>query len=107
MREKLMRAYRQRADILKALAHPARLIMIEAMQDSGRICVGDLVDMIGGDQSTVSKHLSLMKAAGLVEHKKQGQMSFYSLARPDVVELLDCVERIVEENIEATRSATG
>ena len=51
IRKKLFRAYEGRAEILKALAHPARLIMIETMQESGEICVNDLVEMIGCDQS--------------------------------------------------------
>jgi ArsR family transcriptional regulator len=103
MREKLLRAYRDRAEILKALAHPTRLIMIETMQDEGEICVGDLVEMVGGDQSTVSKHLAVLKAVGLVEHKKQGQRVLYRLALSNVADLLDCVESIIEEKFRTAR----
>jgi ArsR family transcriptional regulator len=103
MREKLFKAYADRAEILKALAHPTRLIMIETMQDEGEICVGDLVEMVGGDQSTTSKHLAVLKAAGLVEHKKQGQRMLYRLVLPRVAELLDCVEEIIEEKLESAR----
>lgn len=101
IREKLLRAYVERAAILKALAHPARIIMIETMHESGEICVQDLVEMVGSDQSTVSKHLGLLKLAGLVEHRKEGQRSFYRLARPSVAELLECVERIIEKSLGA------
>jgi len=103
MREKLLRAYRDRADILKALAHPTRLIMIETMRDEGEICVGDLVQMVGCDQSTVSKHLLVLKAAGLVEHTKQGQRVLYRLALSNVATLLDDVENIMEENAAPAR----
>lgn len=103
MREKLFRAYEDRAEILKALAHPTRLIMIETMCDEGEICVGDLVEMVGCDQSTISKHLVVLKAAGLVEHKKQGQRMLYRLALPKVAELLDCVEGVIEEKFKSTR----
>lgn len=103
IREKLLRAYRGRAKILKALAHPSRLIMIETMSDGGEICVGDLVEMIGDDQSTISKHLSLLESAGLVEYRKEGRRSLYRLARAGVVDLLDCVESILEERAEDVR----
>lgn len=96
IRERLLKAYEGRAEILKALAHPARLIMIETMRESGEICVNDLVEMVGSDQSTVSKHLALLKHAGLVERRKDGRQSFYSLAAPAVAELFDCVESIVD-----------
>ncbi len=105
IRKKLFRAYEGRAEILKALAHPARLIMIETMQESGEICVNDLVEMIGCDQSTVSKHLAILKQAGLVEDRKEGQRSFYRMARPPVADLMDCVERIMAENLEARHGA--
>ena len=103
IREKLLRAYRVRARILKALAHPSRLIMIETMSDGGEICVGDLVEMIGADQSTISKHLALLEAAGLIDYRKEGRRILYRLARPGVVDLLECVEGIVEEKRDAGR----
>ena len=105
IREKLFRAYGERAAILKALAHPTRLIMIETMRESGEICVQDLVEMVGGDQSTISKHLALLKQAGLVEDRKEGQRSFYRMARESIVELLDCVESVLGEGAEAERGA--
>ena len=103
IREKLIRAYRERARVLKALAHPSRLIMIETMSDGGEICVGDLVEMIGVDQSTVSKHLALLETAGLVDYRKEGRKMFYRLSRPSVVDLLECVEAVIEEQRQAGR----
>ena len=103
IREKLLRAYKERARVLKALAHPSRLIMIETMSDGGEICVGDLVEMIGDDQSTISKHLALLESAGLVEHRKDGRRSFYRIAQAGVVDMLECVERILEEKAEDVR----
>ena len=103
IREKLLRAYRERAKILKALAHPSRLIMIETMSDGGEICVGDLVEMIGADQSTVSKHLALLEAAGVIDYRKEGRRVLYRLARPSVVDLLECIEGVVEEKPDVGR----
>lgn len=93
--------YQMRAQILKAMAHPSRLIMIDAMNDRGEICVCDLVDIVGSDQSTVSKHLSILKQAGLVEDRKDGQKSYYSLRCPCVMDFFACAERVAEENLKA------
>lgn len=65
-----------RAPIFKALAHPSRLLMIEALRERER-CVGELTKLVGADVSTVSKHLSLMKSAGLVTAEKRGLNVFY------------------------------
>jgi ArsR family transcriptional regulator len=96
---KKMRIYEMRANILKAMAHPSRLMMIDAMNERGEICVCDLVDLVGSDQSTVSKHLSILKQAGLVEDRKEGQKAFYRLARPCVMNFFECVERVMQENL--------
>jgi DNA-binding transcriptional ArsR family regulator len=93
--------YEMRARILKAMAHPSRLMMIDAMNKGGEICVCDLVELVGSDQSTVSKHLSILKQAGLVEDRKEGQRSLYRLVRPCVMDFFGCVERVMEENLKA------
>lgn len=66
------RIYEIRAKIIKAMAHPSRLMMIDALA-KGEKCVCELRDLIGSDISTVSKHLSLMKEAGIVTDRKVGQ----------------------------------
>jgi ArsR family transcriptional regulator len=102
-RLKLMKAYETRAAILKAMAHPSRLMMIDALSDGGEMCVCELVQLVGSDQSTVSKHLSILKQAGIVNGRKDGQRSFYHLARPCVMNFFECVERVMEENLEDQR----
>lgn len=97
MRARVFKAYGGRAQILRALAHPSRLLMVEIMRDGGEICVSELVEVIGSDQSTVSKHLSILKQAGLVADRKEGQRSYYGLAAACINELLDDVERIIDE----------
>ncbi|MBI4832730.1 MAG: helix-turn-helix transcriptional regulator [Candidatus Lindowbacteria bacterium] len=96
---KKMKIYEMRANILKAMAHPSRLMMIDAMNKGGELCVCDLVDLVGSDQSTVSKHLGLLKQAGLVDDRKEGQKSFYRLTRPCVMNFFECVERVMQENL--------
>jgi DNA-binding transcriptional ArsR family regulator len=85
-----------RAAILKALAHPMRLFMIEQLADKS-YCVFELTEMVGLDVSTVSKHLSILRNAGLVSVQKIGKQVFYSLRIPCALNFLDCVEAVLRE----------
>lgn len=91
------RAYEERAKIIKALAHPSRLIIVDALTD-GEKCVCELRALVGSDMSTVSKHLSVMKGAGIVDDRKVGQQVFYSLRCPCIVGFLGCVEDVMKTN---------
>ena len=86
-----------RAKIIKAMAHPSRLFIIEELDKKER-CVNELTDMIGADASTVSKHLSVLKNAGLVADEKRGNSIFYSLRCPCIMEFIGCVEDVLSSN---------
>jgi DNA-binding transcriptional ArsR family regulator len=86
-----------RARIMKALGHPTRLFIVETLE-SREHCVCELTAMIGADISTVSKHLSILKQAGVVRDQKRGSQVFYSLRVPCVLRLFDCVEAIVRDS---------
>ncbi|MGD0021639.1 MAG: metalloregulator ArsR/SmtB family transcription factor [Smithellaceae bacterium] len=86
-----------RAKIIKAMAHPSRLFIIEELNKKER-CVNELTKMIGADASTVSKHLSILKNAGLVADEKRGNSIFYSLRVPCIMEFMDCVEDVLSSN---------
>jgi ArsR family transcriptional regulator len=105
MKNSNKKIYEMRANILKAMAHPSRLLMIDALNERGEMCVCDLVELVGADQSTVSKHLALLKQAGLVDDRKEGTKSFYRLARPCVLNFFACVEQVMEENLRAQQEA--
>ncbi len=92
-KEKLER----RAIILKALAHPSRLMMVDELA-KGERCVCELQELVGADISTVSKHLSVLKKAGLVESDKRGLQVFYALLSPCVMNFFTCVESVIEAN---------
>ncbi|MGD9872924.1 MAG: ArsR/SmtB family transcription factor [Kiritimatiellia bacterium] len=85
-----------RAKIMKALAHPARLLIVEELA-GGERCVCEFVDMIGGDFSTVSKHLSVLKKAGLVTDRKSGLQVYYSLRCPCILNFFDCLTAVIAE----------
>ena len=85
-----------RAEIFKALGHPARLAMIAAL-GSGERCVCELQELVGSDMSTVSKHLTILRSAGLVSSDKRGKQVFYSLEMPCTLGFIDCVDKALKK----------
>ncbi len=86
----------KRIAILKALAHPSRLLMVEALAGEA-LCVGELQQLAGGDLSTVSKHLAVLRQAGLVRYQRRGANVFYQLTAPCILKLFDCLETTREK----------
>lgn len=84
-----------RARVLKAMAHPTRLFIIEELEKEER-CVCDLTAMIGADVSTVSKHLSVLRQAGIVVDDKRGNQVFYRLRVPCILNFFGCIESVLE-----------
>lgn len=78
------------ARILKALAHPSRLFVVEELS-RGERCVCELTEMIGSDMSTVSKHLSVLRSAGIIGDEKRGAQVYYHLKMPCAKRFFDCV----------------
>ncbi len=97
MDKKLKAKYEEQARIIKALAHPSRLMIIEELNGSKR-CVSDLTELVGSDTSTVSKHLSVLKNAGLVFVEKIGTTVFYHLRMPCILDFFSCIESVIEAN---------
>src|SRR5210317_68444 len=86
-----------RAKVLKAMAHPSRLFILEELEQGER-CVCDLTEKIGADISTISKHLSVLKQAGIVIDDKRGNQVFYRLRVPCILNFFGCVESVLESN---------
>lgn len=91
--------YESRAKVLKALAHPARLKLIDVLAEHDQVCVCDLTEVIGSDISTVSRHLTQLKNAGIVDSDKQGQMVFYRLRVKCLKSLFACIESVVKRQV--------
>ena len=88
----------EQAKIFKALGHPSRLLMVDALR-SGEKCVCDLQALVGDDMSTVSKHLSVLREAGVVATEKRGTNIYYRLALCCLDTFLCCTGEIVEKRI--------
>jgi ArsR family transcriptional regulator len=86
--------FETRARVLKALAHASRLLMIDELS-RGERCVCELRDLVGHDLSTVSKHLGVLKAAGIVEDDKRGKQVYYRLKVPCVLNFFHCLEGVL------------
>ena len=87
------------AGVLKALGHPSRLLIVEALGREPH-CVCELTAMIGADTSTVSKHLSLLKNAGVVRDEKRGNQVFYSLTCQCVIEAVTHLLPLMEQKFQ-------
>lgn len=97
------RRLEERAGVIKAMAHPSRLFLVEQLA-TGERCVCELTDGVGADISTVSRHLTLLRHAGIVESEKRGQKVFYRLRTPCVLNFFHCIESVLNESEEATAS---
>ena len=84
-----------RAEVMKAMAHPSRLMIIDDLS-RGEKCVCELQTLVGHDMSTVSKHLSVLKKAGIVTDERRGKQVYYRLKVPCILNFFQCVESVLE-----------
>jgi len=98
MDTKRLAKFEARAKVVKALAHPARLLIVDELSQHEERCVCELTDLIGSDMSTVSRHLAQLKAAGVVEDEKRGKMIFYRLRVKCLLKFFDCIESVLKNN---------
>jgi len=91
--------YEARAKIIKALAHPARLLIVDELAQNGERCVCELTEMVGTDMSTVSRHLAVLKNAGILEDEKRGAMVYYRLRVKCIPNFFGCIESVIECNV--------
>lgn len=94
MDEKILAKYEARAEIVKALAHPTRLYIVDQLSREEK-CVCELTEKIGADMSTVSRHLSVLKKAGIVQMDKRGLKVYYQLRVPCVMDFFECAESVI------------
>lgn len=87
------RGYKAQARTLKALAHPTRLFIVDELS-RGERCVCELTAMVGVEMPTISRHLALLRHAGIVEDDKRGAQVFYRLRTPCVMKFFQCVSEV-------------
>jgi DNA-binding transcriptional ArsR family regulator len=85
--------FKNQARIIKALAHPTRLFIVDELA-RGERCVCELTGLIGVEMPTVSRHLSLLKRAGILADQRRGSLVYYRLRVPCVLNFFKCVEAV-------------
>ena len=97
------RLYYLKAGVLKALAHPIRLAVVDELR-GGERCVCEIAEAVESERSNVSRHLAVMANAGVLSSRKEGLMVYYRLRTPCVLDFLECVERVLREQLEANNT---
>ncbi len=92
--------YEMQADIFKALAHPARVRILEALRERKR-CACNLAPELGIEQSNFSRHIAALKTAGLIRSWKEGVSVFFTIADQRVIDLLDMANEILKHRIQS------
>jgi ArsR family transcriptional regulator len=103
---KSQQRYEARARIAKALAHPSRLMMLDLL-GKAEMSVTEITKAVRADQSTVSKHLAILKDAGLIAARKEGTASFYRVTCSCLGGFFSCLEAMVESDIEQRQASAG
>ncbi|MBP9175889.1 MAG: winged helix-turn-helix transcriptional regulator [Flavobacteriales bacterium] len=87
--DKLIRA----SELLKVVAHPQRMAIMDLLGTQRRLCVSDLTRLLGIEQAILSQHLTLMRNKGLLEVERDGKYSFYFVRQPDLLRIIQHLER--------------
>lgn len=88
--------FRRQARILKALANESRLAIVDRLSQ-GECSAGELTRLVGSDQTTVSKHLALLRAHGIVEDRREGSVVVYRLVTPCISSFFSCAAQVLKE----------
>ena len=88
--------FKRQAQVLKALASESRLKIVHRLARS-ECSVGELTDLIGSDRTTVSKHLAVLRAHDIVADRREGNVVFYTLLTPCVVNFFSCATQVLKE----------
>lgn len=89
-----MADYQMRARVARALSHPVRLEIVDLLAEQEEICVCELVEMVSQSQSSVSKHLNVLREAGILSSRREGLKIFYRLRARCVHGFLCCLDQL-------------
>ena len=90
------RVFEKQADVINAMAHPVRIAIIDFLKD-GEQCVCDIAEQIGSERSNVSRHLSVMVNAGILEYRKDGLKVIYKLKCPCILDFFSCISGVLKQ----------
>jgi ArsR family transcriptional regulator len=90
------KVFKRQARILKALANESRLKIVDRLF-RGECSVGELTALVGSDRSTVSKHLAVLRSHGIVEDRREGNVVYYTLLTPCVMNFFSCASQVIKD----------
>jgi ArsR family transcriptional regulator len=80
------------SELLRVVAHPQRLALLDALADGERKCNRELQELLGIEQAILSQHLTLMKDRGVLACSKEGKYTFWVVKRPELLKIISCME---------------
>jgi ArsR family transcriptional regulator len=96
-------AYKIKADFLKALAHPARLQIVELLK-SGEKNVGSIIKTLSIQQSSLSRHLTVLREAGILKSRQQGTVIYYDIEDHDIFHVLRPIAEMLRKKLKKTEA---
>jgi len=90
--------FARQAEVIKATAHPLRIAIVEYLK-GGEQCVCDIAEYVDSERSNVSRHLSVMVAAGILESRKEGLKVIYTLRTPCILKFFECITEVLKQQI--------
>jgi ArsR family transcriptional regulator len=94
--------FQKQAQVAQAIGHPLRLEIIDFLKD-GEQCVCDIAEQIGSERSNVSRHLSVMVNAGVLEYRKEGLKVIYRLKCPCILDFFSCISGVLKQQAKDDR----
>ena len=98
-KKKRLLLFERQAEIAKAIAHPLRLAVVDFLRD-GEQCVCDIAEQVGAERSNVSRHLSVMVNAGVLEYRKEGLKVIYKLKCVCILDFFSCITGVLKRQAE-------
>lgn len=92
-----------KANLFKALAHPLRLAILDALRD-GEKTVSQLQELTGGEQATMSQHLKILRQNHFVTFRKEGTQAYYRFEDPEVYLFLDLGRKVFDRQLKRQRA---
>lgn len=95
-----MSKHELRYKLIKALAHPDRLAIVDLLAEKGETCVCDIAVAVGMSQPMASRYLGMLRESGLLESRKEGLMVFYRLSAPCLAGFFNCIDNVLRRQLE-------
>jgi DNA-binding transcriptional ArsR family regulator len=94
------------AEVCKALAHPARIKILDLLR-AGERCVCELAPLVGISDSNLSQHLAILRKSGLVETRREGHSIFYGVRDRRIFQVIELLKEILGDQLAQTQAALG